>query len=132
MNSTLTFLTQVAKIKYALTHRFAGFCSIPPFQGWHGKVSKCQITALVKVSILKTSHGVSVGATAAVHIGTAATEVEAARASTANRAAPTVAVGTDIEERTIAAEAEARQGQLERGSKSTRCIVAAPTQTLSI
>ena len=80
--------------------------------GWQDKVSKYQITALTKVSILKTTNRESVRPKEGVHVGKAAIEVEVASIRAANRTTPIVAEGTDIEERTIAAEAAARQGQL--------------------
>ena len=75
-------------------------------------MSKCQIATLIKVSILKAANRVSVRSVGGKHEGKAAIEVEDARIGAANRAAPIVADGTDIEERTIAAVAEARHGQL--------------------
>ena len=76
---------------------------------------KCQINqiaSLIKVSILKATNSESVGSFAGPHDGSAAIEVEATRTGTANRTAPIVAVRTDIEERTTAAEvAAARHGQ---------------------
>ena len=64
------------------------------------------------MSILKATNRESVCSEAGTHEGNAATEGEAARSGAANRTAPIVAVGTDIAERTIAAEAAARHGQL--------------------
>lgn len=43
------------------------------------------------------------------------------------RTAPIVAAGTDIAERSIAVEAEARHGQFQRGGKSTGTVILAPT-----
>lgn len=60
--------------------------------------------------ILKATNRDSARSEAGEHIGTAATEVEAARTGATNRTAPTDAAGTDIEERTIAGDAGARHG----------------------
>lgn len=75
-------------------------------------MSKCQIAALIKGSILKTTNRASARPIAGVHAGIAAVEVEVASRCTANRTTPIVAVGTDTDERTRAVEAVARQGQL--------------------
>lgn len=67
--------------------------------------------ALIFVLILKAANRAPACSAAGVHIGSAATEAEAARIGAANRTAPIEAAGTDKEERTIAA-AVARHGQL--------------------
>lgn len=66
------------------------------------------------MSILKAAHRVAACSEAGIHEGIAAIEVEDARKGAANRTAPIAAEGTDIEERTIAAEAVARHGQFKR------------------
>jgi len=81
------------------------------------------------VSILKATHREPVRSVAAEHAGIAAAEVEEARIGVANSTAPIEAAGTNIVERTtIAAEAEAREGQFKRGSKGS-CAVVATTPT---
>ena len=87
------------------------------------KCQKYQIAALIKVSILKATYSVSVGSVEGVHDGIAATEVQVARISTANRTAPIAADGTKIAERTIAEAAVARQRQFKRRGKSAGCVV---------
>ena len=77
-------------------------------------MSKCQITSLIKVSILKTTHSASERPTEGVHVGIADIEGEVTSIRAVNRTTPIEAAGTDIDERTIAAEAGARQGQLKR------------------
>ena len=96
------------------------------------KCQNCQIASLIKGSILKATNRESVRSEVGVHVGIAATEVEAARIGAANRTAPIEAEGTDTEERTIAAEAAARQGQLKRRGKSTGSVVRAPTGSFLI
>jgi hypothetical protein len=69
----------------------------------------------IKVSILKAAHRVAECSVVGTHEGIAAKEeAEAARIGAANRTAPIVADGTDIDERTIAVAAAARQGQFKR------------------
>ena len=63
------------------------------------------------MSILEATHRESVCSAVGVHAGIAAEEVEAAGISTANRTAPIDTVGTNMDERTIAAVAVARQRQ---------------------
>ena len=75
---------------------------------------RVKIIKLIKVSILKATNRETGGSDVGSHTGTAATEAEAARTGAANRTAPIVADGTDIAERTNAAEAEARHGQFKR------------------
>ena len=80
------------------------------------------------MSILKATHREPVRSVAAEHAGIDAAEVEEARIGVANSTAPIEAAGTNTEERTIAAEAEAREGQFKRGSKGS-CAVVATTPT---
>lgn len=87
----------------------------------------CNRYANQSVLILKAPNRAPDRSEVGIHAGIAAIEVEVARTGTANRTAPIVAVGTDIEERTIAVVAVARQGQFKRRIKSTYCIVVAPT-----
>ena len=75
-------------------------------------MSKCQIAALIKGSILKTTNRASARPKAGAHVGIAAAEDEAASIRAANRTTPIEAGGTDKVERTIAEVAVARQGQL--------------------
>ena len=75
-------------------------------------MSKCQIASLIKVSILKTTNRGPVRPTVGAHAGSAAEEEEVASRRTANRTTPIEAEGTDIDERTTADAAAARQGQL--------------------
>ena len=65
------------------------------------------------MSILKATHSESARSAVVDHAGIAAIEVEEARTGAANRTTPIVADGTDIEERTIAAETVARHGQFQ-------------------
>ena len=78
------------------------------------KVSKYQIAGLIKVSILKATNRDAACPEAGVHAGIADIEIQVARIGTANRTTPIVAAGTNTVERTIAAAAEARHGQLKR------------------
>ncbi len=78
-------------------------------------------------SILKATHREPVRSAAVEEEGIAAVEEEAARTGAANRTAPVVAVGTNSAERTIAAVAVARHGQLKRGSKGSCAVDATPT-----
>ena len=64
----------------------------------------------IKVSILNATHREPACSIVGVHTGIAAIEPEVARTG----AAPIVAGGTDIVERTVAAEAVARHGQFKR------------------
>ena len=96
--------------------------------GWQDKVSKCQIAALIKGSILNTTNRESVRPTVGAHAGIAATEDEVASIRAANRTAPIEAGGTDTEERTTAAAAVARQGQLQWGGKSSGSIFGSPAK----
>jgi len=61
-------------------------------------VSKCQNAALIKGSILNTTHRDSVRPIVGEHAGIAAIEVEVASIRTTNRTTPIVAVGTDKDE----------------------------------
>ena len=81
------------------------------------------------MSILEATHREPECSAVEVHVGIAAAEVEVVGAGvgTRNRTAPIVAVGTNIEERTIAVVATARYGQLKRGSKGPSAVVLAPT-----
>ncbi len=96
------------------------------------KVSNWQIASLIKVSILKATNRVSECSIAGDHVGPATKEEEDAGIGTINRTAPIEAEGTDIAERTIAAFAEARHGQLKRRCKSSRCVVGSPRPSLLI
>ena len=80
------------------------------------------------MSILEATHreaewSVVVGA----HVCIVADEAEVARIGSANRNAPVAAVGSDIDERSIEAAADARYGQFERRSKGPSTIITAPT-----
>ena len=66
------------------------------------------------MSILKTTNRESISSVVGAHVGTAATEVEAAGIGAANRTGPIVAEGTDNVERTTAVGAEARHRQFKR------------------
>ena len=66
--------------------------------GWQDKVSKCQIAALIKGSILNTTNRESERPIGVGHAGKAANEAEAASTRAANRTTPIVAVGTDKDE----------------------------------
>ena len=79
--------------------------------GWQDKVSKRQIDALIKGSILNTTHRESERPIVGVHEGSAAIEAEVASNRAANRTTPIVADGSDSAERTTAVVAAARQGQ---------------------
>jgi len=79
--------------------------------GRYGKVSNYQIASLIKVSILNATYRESVCSVFGEHVSITAIEEEAARIGTTNRTAPTAAVGTDNEERTIAVVAFACHGQ---------------------
>ena len=68
----------------------------------------------------------TVSSAAGEHAGIAAIEVQEARTSTANRTAPIVAVGTNIEERTTAEDAEARHGQFQRRINRAGCVDMSP------
>ena len=59
------------------------------------------------------------------HVVTAANKVQVARIGAANRTAPIVAAGPNIEERTIAVVAVARHGQFKRRGKSPCSIITA-------
>ncbi len=83
------------------------------------------------MSILNATHRESVRSVVGVHVGIAAEEAEVARIGAANRTAPIVAVGTDLEERTITAAASARHGQFKRRGKSADACVSTPTCTFS-
>ena len=74
-------------------------------------MSNYQIATLIKVSILKATNRETACSVEGAHIGSTATEVEAARKGTANRTAPIVAVGTYNAERTSAVAAVTRHGQ---------------------
>ena len=77
----------------------------------------------IKVSILNATHREPACSIVGVHTGIAAIEPEVARTG----AAPIVAGGTDIVERTVAAEAVARHGQFKRRGKSANACVSSPT-----
>ena len=96
---------------------------------------KCQINqiaALIKVSFLEATHREPERSVAADHVGSATAEEEGVGVGAINRTAPIVAVGTHRAERTIAAVAEASQGQFQRGSKGTGAVILAPACAFGI
>lgn len=88
---------------------------------------KCQIAALIKVSILDAANREAVRPDAAEHTGIATGEVQAARGSANCGTRPVVADGTNNAERTIAVEAVACYGQFKRGGKSPHRCICIPT-----
>ena len=66
------------------------------------------------------------------HEGIATVEVQEPWVCSTHRATPIVAVRADIAERAIKVGAGARQGPFERGSKSTRAVILAPTKAFGI
>ena len=79
------------------------------------------------MSILEATHRDPVCSVEEVQDGKAAVEVEEVGVGATNRTAPIAAAGPHTVERTTAAEAVARHGQLKRGSKGPSAVVLAPT-----
>ena len=84
------------------------------------------------VSILKAADRKAVSTVVAVHVSKATAEVQVSGVGTIYRTWPIAAEATHTAERATAADAEAGQGQFKRRGKSSGCIVATPTCTLSI
>ena len=86
-----------------------------------------KIEVFACVLIFYAANREAVSTLALEHVGKASAEAEVARIGAANRTAPIVAECPDIKERTIAAVAVARNGQLKRGGKSPNRCISTPT-----
>jgi hypothetical protein len=71
-------------------------------------------TSTSSALVLEATHRVPGRSIAVAHVGTAAAVVEAERTGVANRTAPVIAAGTDIDEQSIAGAAAAPRRQFKR------------------